>query len=102
MMTTRRGFIQGVLAGMVALVLPKIATVSESDEPIAEPEYGLLIDGIDSYVWPDMHISGFEPLLMIPTYAQPSSKLYWTEFDFSHNTMVEIGDFVKIPLKEFE
>ena len=39
-MTTRREFIQGVIAGVVALVLPKTAKGGESDEPIVEPEDG--------------------------------------------------------------
>ena len=54
-MTTRREFVQGVLAGMVALVLPKTAKGGESDEPVVEPEHGLRIDGmVDSYVHPSI------------------------------------------------
>ena len=59
-MTTRREFIQGVLAGMVALVLPKTAKAMPIDEPVVEPEHGLLIDGKGS--WSD--------------FVNPAAKLY--------------------------
>ena len=52
-MTTRRGFIQGVLVGMVALVLPKTAEVSESDEPSVKLEHVIALDGMDSFIWPE-------------------------------------------------
>ena len=87
-MTTRRGFIQGVLAGMVALVLPKTAKAMPVDEPV-EPEHGLRVDGRDCWTLPEKAAtsegvfmmpaeipSGWEPLLMIPTCARPASKLY--------------------------
>ena len=54
MMVTRRGFIQGVLAGIVVLVLPKAAEAMPFDEPVVGPEHGIAIDGKDSYVWPDI------------------------------------------------
>ena len=59
-MTTRRGFIQCGLAGMIALVLPKTAKAMPVDEPVVEPEYGIRVDGIDCYVWPDTHISDMD------------------------------------------
>ena len=125
-MTTRRGFIQGVLTSMVALVLPKTAKGGESAEPIVEPEHELRVDGRDCWTLPEKAAtsegvfmmpteipSGWEPLLMIPTCARPASKLYgpghidWIHFpECSIGKLAdeyeEIGDFVKIPLKEFE
>ena len=54
-MTTRREFIQGVIAGMIALVLPKTAKAMPIDEPVVEPEHGLRVDGmVDSYVHPSI------------------------------------------------
>jgi len=85
-MTTRREFIQGVLTGMVALVLPKTAKAMPLDEPVVEPEHGLRVEGKDCYVWPDTHISDWEPLLMIPTYAGtffPNEEVEWDGMGWS-------------------
>ena len=89
-MTTRRGFIQGILTGMAALVLPKTAKVMPLDEPV-EPEHGLRVDGRVTHTCLEI-ASSFEPLLMIPTYAQPGSKLYGPgHIDWLHFPECSIG-----------
>ena len=90
-MTTRREFIQGVIAGMIALVLPKAAKAMPLDEPVVEPEHGLRVDGRSTHTCLEI-AAGFKPLLMIPTCARPASKLYGPgHIDWIHFPECSIG-----------
>ena len=51
-MTTRRGFIQGMLVAIGAAVMPKVAEARPINEPDVELEHGIAIDGRDSFSRP--------------------------------------------------